>query len=48
MPLLVRELDISPASFGAIVSAFGLAKLMGNIPAGSMVQRLGRKPVMVL
>jgi MFS family permease len=47
MPLLVSQLSIPPNEFGYIVSAFGLSKLLGNIPAGYLVDTYGRKPVMV-
>jgi len=47
MPLLVSQLSIPPNEFGYIVSAFGLSKLLGNIPAGYLVDKYGRKPVMV-
>jgi len=47
MPMLVKQIDISPADFGVVVSAFGFAKLISNIPAGFLVDVLGRKPMMV-
>jgi MFS family permease len=47
MPLLVNELNISPSFFGLIISAFGLSKLMGNIPSAHFVNTIGRKPLMV-
>lgn len=33
MPLLVHELGITQAQFGMVVSSFGLAKLIANVPA---------------
>lgn len=47
MPMLVKQLDISPSQFGVVVSAFGLAKLVSNIPAGYLVDVKGRKPMVV-
>mmetsp|Transcript_7346 Transcript_7346/g.12339 ORF Transcript_7346/g.12339 Transcript_7346/m.12339 type:complete len:536 (-) Transcript_7346:71-1678(-) len=45
MPLLVSELNISSPQFGVIVSSFGLAKLLGNIPSSHYVDIVGRKPL---
>ena len=45
MPLLVSELNISSSQFGLIVSSFGLAKLLGNIPSSHYVNVIGRKPL---
>jgi len=47
MPLLVSQLDIPPMEFGLVISAFGLSKLIGNIPSGYLVETYGRKPVIV-
>lgn len=47
MPLLVSDLNIAPSFFGLIISAFGLSKLMGNIPSAHFVNTIGRKPLMV-
>eukprot|EP01041_Mallomonas_annulata_P007995 gene7995-16359_t len=47
MPMLVQELNIAPSLFGFVISAVGISKLLGNIPAAYFVDRLGRKPLMV-
>lgn len=47
LPLLVETLHIPPTQFGFIVSAFGLAKLAGNIPSAQWVERYGRKKIMI-
>ena len=47
MPLLVGQLGLSEAQFGIAVSAFGLAKLLGNVPSAVLVDRLGRRPTLV-
>ncbi len=47
MTMLVSELNIPPSAYGVVVSAFGLSKLLGNIPAGHLVEKYGRKPVML-
>jgi hypothetical protein len=46
MPFVVVEVGLSSSEFGLIVSAFGLAKMMGNIPSAIAVERHGRKPYM--
>jgi MFS family permease len=47
MTLLVAELNMSPSTYGFVVAAFGLSKLLGNIPAAILVEQRGRKPVML-
>jgi MFS family permease len=47
LPVLVKEINISSAVFGVAVSAFGLAKLIGNVPSAAWVEKYGRKPVLV-
>lgn len=47
MPLLVSQLEIPSSAYGMVVSAFGLSKLLGNIPSGYLVEKYGRKPVMI-
>ncbi len=48
MPLLIQQLGISPQQYGLIVASFGVSKLLGNIPVGYLVERVGRKPAIVL
>lgn len=47
MPLLVSQIGITTSEFGVVISAFGLSKLLGNIPSGFYTERYGRAPVMV-
>ena len=47
MPYIVSNLDLTTAEFGYVISAFGLAKLIGNIPSAILVERHGRKPYLV-
>lgn len=47
MPLLASQIDISSSQYGVVVAAFGVSRLMANIPAGYFVDRLGRKPFLV-
>lgn len=46
MPFVMTNLGLSSAEYGAVISAFGLAKLVGNVPAAVLVERHGRKPFM--
>ena len=47
MPYIVEDLSLTVAQFGYVVSAFGAAKLLGNIPSAILVERHGRKPYLV-
>ena len=47
MPLLASQINISSTQYGIVVAAFGVSRLMANIPAGYFVDRLGRKPFLV-
>jgi MFS family permease len=46
MPFVVESLGLSTGQYGIVVSAFGLAKMFGNVPAAVGVERHGRKPYM--
>ncbi|GKY92975.1 hypothetical protein MPSEU_000266000 [Mayamaea pseudoterrestris] len=46
MPFIVQELELSSSQFGLVVSAFGLAKMLANVPSAIAVERHGRKPYM--
>jgi fucose permease len=47
MPLLVTELSMPSSHFGVVIAAFGLARLIGNIPSGFLVEKYGRKAMLV-
>lgn len=47
MPLLVQSLSIPASEFSLVIAAFGLSKLLGNIPCGYLVEKYGRKPLIV-
>lgn len=47
LPLLVQEINLPSSIFGLAVSAFGMAKLIGNVPTAKWVEVYGRKPVMI-
>jgi MFS family permease len=44
MPLVIEQLSLDSDMYGTIVAAFGLAKLLLNIPAAVVTERYGRKP----
>lgn len=46
MPFVVEQLSLTASQYGMVVSAFGLAKMLGNIPSAIAVERHGRKPFM--
>lgn len=43
MPFVVSALELTPGQYGTVVSAFALAKMVGNIPSAILVERHGRK-----
>ena len=47
MPIIIKILEIPASEYGFVVAAFGLSKLLGNIPAGYLVDHYGRKPIMI-
>lgn len=46
MPFVVENLGLTASQYGLVVSAFGLAKMVGNIPSAIAAERHGRKPYM--
>lgn len=46
MPLLAKDLGISPAEFGVVVSAMGFSRLLVNIPAAWAAEHYGRRPLL--
>ena len=46
MPFVVESLQLSTGQYGAVVSAFALAKMAFNVPSAIAVERYGRKPFM--
>jgi len=47
LPLYASTFDASPALLGVIVAAFSVGRLMVNIPAGLLVQRVAPRPLLV-
>jgi MFS transporter, DHA1 family, multidrug resistance protein len=47
LPVFAREFGVSLAAVGMTVSAFGLARLIFNVPLGSFADRHGRRVLLV-
>lgn len=47
LPVFAREFGVSLAAVGATVAAFGLARLLLNVPLGSLADRRGRRILLV-
>ena len=47
LPVFAREFGVSLAAVGLTVSAFGLARLLLNVPLGSFADRHGRRSLLI-
>lgn len=47
LPVFARQFGVSLAAVGVTVAAFGLARLLLNVPLGSLADRRGRRLLMV-
>ncbi len=47
LPLYARTFEVSTAMVGSTVTAFGLARLLTNVPAGAFADRHGRRFLLV-
>lgn len=47
LPLFSRDIGVTPAEFGLVVSAFGASRLLSNFPASWASERYGRRPFLV-
>jgi MFS family permease len=48
LPLYAQDFGVNYALVSLVVAAAGLGTLVGDVPAGMMLERFGRKPVMVV
>ena len=47
MPIFARDLGLSTAEYGVIVSVMGLSRLLANIPAAWAAEKYGRRPLLI-
>ncbi len=47
LPLYARDFGVSTATVGLTLTAFGIARLVLNIPAGALAERYGRRLLLV-
>jgi len=47
LPVFARQFGVSLAAVGATVAAFGLARLLLNVPLGSLADRRGRRLLLI-
>ena len=48
LPLYAKSFDVSYSYVGLVLAADGIGTILGDVPAGLLIRRLGRKTVMVL
>ncbi len=48
LPQYARTFGLGPASIGALVTIYGVARFFANVPAGMLAQRSGRRPVLII
>jgi MFS family permease len=48
LPIFVREIEVSYVLVGLVLAGEGLGMLLGDVPGGVLMRRLGRKGTMVL
>ncbi|MBI4296045.1 MAG: MFS transporter [Chloroflexi bacterium] len=48
LPQFARSFNVSITMVGLLVTAFGVARIAGDIPAGRLAERLGRRPVIII